>query len=203
MKSSCGSDTRHSCSTVRPPTPESKTATGSYRPEPAKAAYGRRPRGRVVRWQARVAFAPLALPSSRESELHLADRLLDLADDHVAELLALVRSEALHRRDHSRHHERDEQDQRYVLDRALAAGVQQAGVDSSEEAMHGYPLVRWGRMLRAKDIPLQTRVSQRPDIIPAACAGSAQSSIRPARRASTRPSGWSRRCAIAVPMARR
>ena len=41
-----------------------------------------------------------ALPS----ELHLAHCFLDLADDHVAELLALVGLEALHGGHHAGHH---------------------------------------------------------------------------------------------------
>jgi hypothetical protein len=44
-KSSCGSDTRHSCRTVSAPTPESKTATGRERSGVAMAAYGRGRRG--------------------------------------------------------------------------------------------------------------------------------------------------------------
>src|SRR5687768_14129116 len=99
-KSSCGSDTRHSWSTVRPPTPESKTAIGSSGCAAATAP--------MLPW------APGAL--GRRSELHLAHRLLDLRQDHVAERLALVRLEPVHRRHHACHHERDEQDQRDVLD---------------------------------------------------------------------------------------
>src|SRR4051794_4852609 len=57
--------------------------------------------------------------SRTRSELDLPDGVLDLADDRVAEVLAAVRLVALHRRHHARHHERDEQDQRHVLDRAL------------------------------------------------------------------------------------
>src|SRR5215213_6806062 len=47
-------------------------------------------------------------PANRpqESELHLAHGLLDLADDDVAELLALVRLEALHRGNEAGHDER-------------------------------------------------------------------------------------------------
>src|SRR4051812_31646133 len=104
MKSSCGSDTRHSCRTVSPPTPESNIATGSCRSAAAT----------------RVMFAGAAAASGR-SELHLAHRLLDLAEDHVAELLALIGLEALHRRDHSGHDQRHEQDQCDVLHGSLAA----------------------------------------------------------------------------------
>src|SRR5215212_11411288 len=103
MKSSCGSDTRHSCRTVSPPTPESKTAIGS-----SESAAGTAP---MLSW------APDPFSSS---ELNLPHRLLDLRQDHVAERLALVSLEPVHRRDHSRHHERHEQDQRDVLHRPLS-----------------------------------------------------------------------------------
>ena len=60
-------------------------------------------------------------------------------------------------------------------------------------------------MLRGGGARLQTRDSVTSALTSSAraCAGSAQSSIRPARRASTRRSGWSRRSATAVRMARR
>src|SRR4051794_4465470 len=55
----------------------------------------------------------------RGSELDLPDRVLDLADDRVAQVLAPARLVALHRRDDPGHDEGDEQDQGHVLDGAL------------------------------------------------------------------------------------
>src|SRR5918992_285134 len=57
------------------------------------------------------------------SELDLPHGVLDLADDRVAQLLALVGSEALHRGHHSGHHQGHEQDQCDVLHGALAGGA--------------------------------------------------------------------------------
>src|SRR4051794_34214188 len=54
------------------------------------------------------------------SELNLPDRVLDLADDRVAEVLAAARLVALHRGYDAGHDEGDEQDQGHVLDGALA-----------------------------------------------------------------------------------
>src|SRR5437588_11730525 len=56
------------------------------------------------------------------SELDLPDRVLDLADDRVAEVLALARVEALERCDHPGHDQGDQEDQCDVLDGALPAG---------------------------------------------------------------------------------
>src|SRR5436309_2768308 len=77
----------------------------------------------------RAAAASRSAPrscTSEWSELHLPDRVLDLADDRIAEALALVRLEALERGDDACHHERDKEDQSDVLDRALARVVSKA-----------------------------------------------------------------------------
>src|SRR5687767_11495986 len=78
-------------------------------------------------------------------EADLLHGLLDLRQDGVTEGLALVGLEALHGGDHAGHHERDQQDQRDVLDRALpgrlAAGAQgtvKHGVAVAEDAVHRY-----------------------------------------------------------------
>src|ERR671915_689615 len=149
-KSSWGSDTRHSCRTVSPPTPESKTATGSDRGS-LTTANGRMTGG------ARAARGRLA------SELHLLHGLLDLPDDRVAQLLALVGAEALHRGDHSGHHQGDQQDQRHVLHCALpglAARGGECGVDASHQAVHRSTSQSWMKrrpMVRCGGRRLQTR----------------------------------------------
>src|SRR5829696_2032465 len=78
------------------PGPESGSLTG---PAPPKRGQ-RDPTPRTCEPSERPRFAG-AVPVL---ELHLLHRLLDLADDHVAELLALAGAEALHRRHHSGHH---------------------------------------------------------------------------------------------------
>src|SRR3954452_3996296 len=112
---------------------------------------------------------PIVAPYSgrASSELHLADRLLELAPDDVAELLALVGLEALHGGDDPGHDQRDQQDQRDVLHGALAAaaperveGSEQAGVGVAEGAVHlGPPVRRWTEgIVGSAGAPLQTRV---------------------------------------------
>src|SRR5438270_573360 len=85
----------------------------------------------TARWQ-----AGHPTPSS---ELDVVDRVLDLRQDRLAERLALVRLEALHRRDDAGHDQRDEQDQGDVLDRPLTGLVAQPDgpcMDVSEQRVH-------------------------------------------------------------------
>src|SRR5207244_7470777 len=104
---------------------------------------------------------------SCRSELHMPHRRLELAEDHVAELLALVGLEALHRGDDAGHDESDQQDQGHILDGALSGspskGVEpseQTGVDIAEGAVHrDLPFVGLsGGIVRSFDTRLQTRV---------------------------------------------
>src|SRR3954471_13176994 len=111
-KSSCGSATSSSWSTVRPPTPESKTPIGRSRgtgvtPPMLSRRAGRRGHG-----------GPPAATSSA-SPLGVArrgvDRVLELADDGLGQV-PVVR---LGRRDHCRDQRADEQDHADVLHRPL------------------------------------------------------------------------------------
>src|SRR5256714_392141 len=119
-KSSCGSDTSSSCRTVRPPTPESKTAIGRSRNgSPATRPYSH------------------ALTSS----VHCVQGSLQLLEDRLADLPAAdVR--ALRGGDDAGEDDCDEQDQADVLHRALpglaSAQPRQRGVCTAHHAVpHG------------------------------------------------------------------
>src|SRR3954447_5152539 len=112
-KSSCGSETSSSWSTVSPPTPESKTPIGRARYAAGGAGtapmVGAGPGGsRGARGKAGPSVGLLADP---------VDRVLQLVGDLLGDRAAL---RLVRRGDHDRaHHRRDQQDQRDVLDRAL------------------------------------------------------------------------------------
>src|SRR3954470_22353665 len=139
-KSSCGSWTSSSCSTVRPPTPESKTPIGRARYAAGGAAAGTGPilgavpagrpvaphgGGRDGSRGARGIVGPIGrrrgTRTSASCRLLAADRV-DRVLERVGHLLGdpeALRLVRRRRRDR-RHDHRDQQDQRHVLDRALA-----------------------------------------------------------------------------------
>src|SRR3954447_18651171 len=106
-KSSCGSWTRSSCSTVRPPTPESKTAIGRRRGSAGRGGTGRD-----------ASPGCLRAPAGLVVLLDVVDRRAELAGDLAGDVVAVA---ALDRGDRVGEHAGDEQHDRRVLDRALAA----------------------------------------------------------------------------------
>src|SRR5829696_945228 len=129
-KSSCGSCTSSSCSTVSPPTPESNTPTGRRRSSSGRARSGTPP----------VCHAHL-LP-------HPVDRRLELAHDRVGDPLVRERAARL---DDAREDHRDEQDQPDVLHRPLPALARPRPRDPRVHLAHrlvAHPVLRSVRVLR-------------------------------------------------------